>query len=429
MNTEDLYRFFGKSKGVCTDTRIIKPGQIFIALKGPSFNGNAYAAEAIRKGAVVAIVDDVAFVKPTDDYIFVPDALAALQNLARQHRRQMNAEIIAITGTNGKTTSKELIAAVLGSRHSVLATQGNLNNHIGVPLTLLNLNASHAFGIIEMGANHRGEINQLCQIAQPDSGAITNIGKAHLEGFGSEETIQKTKGELYNYLAENEGKAFVNTDYAILKSLAAHVTDKCTYGIKNPADISGKQMMQDGFAGIAIEYDGQLLEISSQLTGSYNCENILLAATVGIKYGIAGEAIKSSIENYTPANHRSQLVNWRGNKVIMDAYNANPTSMKASIESFTALTAGRKVAIIGSMLELGPYSGTEHNAIAGLLKSVSIDTVLLVGDEFSQPAQTFGHSWFKDVAELNKWLQQHPLKDATILVKGSRSIGLERILD
>lgn len=429
MGIKKLYNYFLQSSGVSTDTRTLGQGQVFLALSGPNFNGNMYADEAIEKGALIAIVDDPKYVKSPEKYILVKDCLKMLQRLATYHREQIGITIIALTGSNGKTTSKELIKSVLSAEYALSATEGNLNNHIGVPLTILKLNKAHKFGIIEMGANHLGEIALLCKIAKPDVGIITNIGKAHLEGFGSEKNIKKAKGELYDYLIAHNKKAFVNANLTYLLQMAKGINDVITYGYSSQSDYYGEPLLVNGFAGISINHNEKIHSIKSNLVGQYNCENILLAIAIGLFYAIPINNIKQSIENYTPTNKRSQLINWNTNQVVLDSYNANPTSMRAAIDSFLKMEWPQKVVILGAMLELGNTSTKEHKDLVKYLISSPVSTIILVGEEFKNAATNHQVLWFRDTSDLKTWLKEHPIKNSQILVKGSRGIGLEIIIE
>ncbi|MCC8019290.1 MAG: Mur ligase domain-containing protein [Rikenellaceae bacterium] len=402
-----LYKIYERSPGVCTDSRAVKEGELFFALKGENFDGNRYAADALAKGASFAVVDDPS-VAAGERYIVVDDALAVLQHLATYHRRVLGIPVLAITGTNGKTTTKELMAKVLGRRFRVAATEGNLNNHIGVPLTLLSIPAGTEFAIIEMGASGRGEIGLLCSIAQPDFGLITNIGRAHLEGFGSQEGVRKAKGELYDYLASHKGLAFYCMDDDVLSAM---VSDRAS-------------LLSKGYRGAVA--DG----IQTRLHGDYNKYNIAAAAAVGDYFGVTRRQVADAVWDYVPGNKRSQVVETGRNTVLLDCYNANPSSMSAAIENLASLQDGNlKAAILGDMLELGRYSQDEHMAVISQLASEHIREVYLVGDNFRSVAEGTGLKVFPDTDALKNHLRKSPLRDYTVLIKGSRAVGLEKIVD
>jgi len=425
ISIEELYKIFLQHPAVCTDTRNIKPGSLFFALKGANFNANEFAAQAIIKGSSYAIIDEEEYY--TDECILVPDALITLQKLANHHRKQFAIPIIGITGTNGKTTTKELAATVLSKKYDTLFTKGNLNNHIGVPLTLLNITKENGIAVIEMGANHVGEIDMLCRIAEPNYGIITNIGKAHLEGFGGYEGVIKAKSELYKFIKEKGGELFVNADDALLMRLSDGVY--LTYGTSHEADIRGVQDKESFLAKGKIEMlDGEEMEISSSLAGSYNFYNMLAAACIGCYFGVSSEQIKEAIENYIPSNNRSQIVNKGSNTLWVDAYNANPSSMKIAIENFATFDTPGKILILGDMFELGDDSHKEHQAIADLIdKTKNWDGVYLIGKEFSTVKSRA--SLFTTIEELLAWLSAHPLKNNTILLKGSRGMQMEKVLE
>jgi UDP-N-acetylmuramoyl-tripeptide--D-alanyl-D-alanine ligase len=424
-STEELYKVFLQYSVVCTDTRNIKPGSLFFALKGANFNANEFAAEAIKKGCSFAIIDEERYY--SDKCILVPDVLETLQKLANYHRRQFTIPVIGITGTNGKTTTKELTSAVLSKKYNTLFTQGNLNNHIGVPLTLLSLTKEHGIAVIEMGANHVGEIDFLSRIAEPDYGIITNIGKAHLEGFGGYEGVIKAKSELYKFIAEKKGMLFVNGDDDLLMKLSMAI-DRITYGTANNSDIRGIADNESFLAKGAIIIDGNKMDVNSSLAGSYNFYNILASACIGNHFGVSLQLIKAAIEEYTPNNNRSQVVKRDSNTIWIDAYNANPSSMKIAIENFAALYAPDKILILGDMFELGEDSLKEHQAIVEVIdKQGDWAGVHLIGKEFSKVKSSA--SLFDSVEEFIKWVSGHPFKNAVILLKGSRGMKMERILE
>ncbi|MBK7172913.1 MAG: UDP-N-acetylmuramoyl-tripeptide--D-alanyl-D-alanine ligase [Bacteroidales bacterium] len=425
MPVEELYSIYRKYPDIVTDSRKISKDCLFFALKGDNFDGNAFAGDAISKGAAYAIIDHPAFAgKQT---ILVDDVLLTLQELARHHRSTWEIPVIGITGTNGKTTTKELIYAVLSSHFKSHATQGNLNNHIGVPLTLLSSPLDTEIAIIEMGANHPGEIAELCAIADPAFGIITNIGKAHLEGFGGFEGVIRTKNELYQHIQHSAGTAFVNSDNDLLWKLSTDLK-RVSYGTK-PADYaSGYTLNADPFLEVCWQKEDQSLEIQTQLTGDYNFENVMVAICIGQYFGVPDQKIKTALEDYTPTNSRSQTLSTARNKIILDAYNANPTSMIAALKNFSKIQATRKMAILGDMLELGEESQSEHKAIVELLSGLHFENVILVGPEFQKCAGTL-FTAFPDAFLAHKWLKEKAFNDFTILVKGSRGIRMEQVLD
>ncbi|MDR1698717.1 MAG: UDP-N-acetylmuramoyl-tripeptide--D-alanyl-D-alanine ligase [Prevotellaceae bacterium] len=418
MSVEDIYELYKQFPAITTDSRECRENSIFIALKGEHFNGNKFAKTAIEKGCRYAIVDEKEYAD-NERIILVNNCLETLQQLANYHRRQLKTSIIGITGTNGKTTTKELVAAVLSQKFNVLFTQRNLNNHIGVPLTLLKLTAGHELAVVEMGANHPKEIAELCAIAEPDYGIITNIGKAHLEGFGSFQGVINTKGELYDYIRNKGGKIFINEDNPVLEKISRNI-EKITYSQKNP-DAFVYAAPADNELFLKILWKDEI--ISTHLIGLYNAENILAAICIGKYFGVEKEKIVAAIENYKPANNRSQFAETEKNKLVIDAYNANPTSMQAAIRNFAGLKSERKALILGDMLELGDNSAKEHQAIIDCLQELHFNDVLLVGEEFSKtksPFKTFPHT-----GDCAAYLQQNPFFDYTILIKGSRGMKLE----
>ena len=418
---------------VSTDSRQPQPGTLFFALNGPSFRGAAFAAQALAAGARHAVVDD-AGLAATDParYTFAPDPLAALQGLARHHRQQFAIPVLAVTGSNGKTTTKELLTAVLARQFRVLATVGNLNNHIGVPLTLLRLRAGeHELAVVEMGANHRGEIAGYCEYAQPTHGLITNIGLAHLEGFGGPEGVALGKGELFDYLARTSGTAFVNTLDPRLPGLAAAVPTRRTY--PGPADDYPTTLLAaDPALALRLGLSGP--DVAVQLTGDYNFPNLAAAAAVGQYFGVAPDDIAAALAGYNPQNNRSQLVRTaRGNELVLDAYNANPSSMAAALRSFAHRpgASASKVVILGDMFELGEVSGTEHLTLGELVNSLDFGTVVLVGPEMARAWRCCSpdiahHFPTKEAAAA--WLAGQPVISQQVLLKGSRGMGLETLV-
>ncbi len=400
---------------------------MFFALKGENFNGNKYAKDAISKGAAYAIIDEEEY-NTSQNIILVNDVLKELQNLASFHRKQLAIPILGITGTNGKTTTKELIAAVLSKKFRVSFTQGNLNNHIGVPLTLLSMNSETEFGVVEMGANHPGEIAELCKIATPDYGIITNIGQAHLEGFGSFEGVKQTKGELYTYISQKNGIVFYNSDNQILEELSSFITNKISYGTKK-ATFIGVPIQSPPFIHLKANFPKGVLYLNSNLIGDYNFENILASACIANYFDVDPLKIQEAIKNYQPTNNRSQLIKKGSLKIIMDAYNANPTSMSASIKSFLTNLSGNNYLILGDMLELGDYSSSEHSKIIESIPEDLKPNTFLVGKEFYKTGENSGIKTFLKVEELHSFLATNPIKNGNILIKGSRGIQLEKILE
>ena len=440
---QELYSHFLNHPVVCTDTRDIKQGAIFFALKGDSFNANEFAEQALDSGCSLVVIDEIFPLKkgarginsPNDDRFFlVDDVLTTLQALANYHRNQLSIPIISITGTNGKTTSKELLNAVLSQKYKVLATKGNLNNHIGVPLTLLNITAQHEIAIVEMGANHQGEIAMLCAIAEPDFGMITNIGKAHLEGFGGYDGVVKAKSELFDFIKQKSGKVFVNNDNTLLKQLSEGM-DKITFGTSERVDFIGKFVESNPFVKLKCKAKNDMKSIdekpviTTQLIGNYNFENILAAACIGHYFDVSEEQIKNGLENYIPSNNRSQVMQTQNNLLLLDAYNANPSSMNAAIENFAQMNQPNKMVILGDMLELGADSANEHDSIVSLLKEKNITDLLLVGPFFMESGKSINAKTFSNSDEAVDYLKQHPVKNFTILIKGSRGIKLERVVE
>ncbi|TGE27345.1 UDP-N-acetylmuramoyl-tripeptide--D-alanyl-D-alanine ligase [Hymenobacter metallicola] len=422
-----LYARFQQCAAVSTDSRQDQTDTLFVALNGPSFRGRDFAAQALAKGARYAVVDDAELAASAPDrYTYAPDPLLALQGLAHHHRRQLAIPVIGITGSNGKTTTKELVHAVLSRRYAVQYTRGNLNNHIGVPLTLLSIRpGEHELAIVEMGANHQGEIDLLSRLAEPTHGLITNIGKAHLEGFGGVEGIAKGKGELFHFLASTGGTAFVNTADAKLPTLAAPVAKRITY--PGPADTYPAELRAAAPNVVLHLFDGTVVE--AQITGGYNFPNLAAAAAVGAHFGVPTADIAAALAGYAPTNNRSQLVSTGRNEVILDAYNANPSSMAVALASFAARPAPpKKVVILGDMFELGQESEAEHRALGELLAAQAFDTVLLCGADMRYAALHPDFHHFPTKAEAAQWLEANPLSGQQILIKGSRGMGLETLL-
>lgn len=422
----ELYQIFKQCAGISTDTRKIEPNSLFIALKGPNFNANTLAESALEKGASYVIVDEKEFVtKP--NILLVENCLKTLQELANYHRKQFNIPIFGLTGSNGKTTTKELINAVLSKKYRTHATKGNLNNHIGVPLTLLSMPSDTEIGIIEMGANFVGDIAGLVNICEPTHGLITNIGKAHLEGFGGIEGVKKGKGELYDWLSGHNGTVFVNNDNKTLVELANQrkLKEKVEYQIEND-----KNYLQMTTEIPFVNYlSTQNIEIITHLTGKYNFENIVNALAIGKYFGVSENDADAAISEYAPDNNRSQFIQKGTNLVLMDAYNANPSSMSAAITNFNNLKAGKKMVILGDMFELGEDAPMEHAALGELLKNCQFDYILLTGKLMEHALIHLPKAYyFPDKFGLHVWLQEHKMTDYHILIKGSRGMGLESCL-
>lgn len=433
MSIEELYRYYLSFPQVTTDSRKVPRGSIFFALRGEKFDGNAYVPEALKKGASWAVSDDARY-SGREKVILVENVLDTLQKLALHHRRQLNIPVLALTGSNGKTTTKELMASILSARYKVFATSGNLNNHIGVPLSLLSLNQEHELAVIEMGANHSGEIDLLCHLAEPGYGLITNIGKAHLEGFGSLDGVLKAKTELFRYMKKTKGTVFVNCNDPLLRDEALKEGLEIQwYGEIPPGNCSARMLSADPVLELEIavlESDGlRSGKSSTQLAGSYNVQNILAAVSAGMKFGVPFHNIRRAIEQYEPHNQRSQWLRTGKNDIYLDTYNANPTSMEQAIRSFMDMQSEPKSLILGDMLELGDYAEEEHKRILNMVTEMDTDTIILVGPWFYNLAKDHRKViCFEDVNKAEDWLRAHPLKDQTILVKGSRKIGLEHMI-
>jgi UDP-N-acetylmuramoyl-tripeptide--D-alanyl-D-alanine ligase len=426
ITIDQLYTHYLEATSVVTDTRKISPGCIFFALKGENFDGNDFATEALAKGARYSVVDNPSLINK-EQTLLVDDSLKALQNIARIHRDNLNIPVIGITGTNGKTTTKELINAVLSRKYKTAATAGNLNNHIGVPLTLLSVNKATEIAVIEMGANHLGEIASLCQIANPEFGIITNIGKAHLEGFGSYEGVIRTKSELFEFIREIGGQLFINSDNELLIHLSENIS-KITYGAKAGAWCHGWPEEANPFAKLRWDSPEGLLEVRTNLVGTYNFENVMTAICIGQYFGVSSSDICDAIETYQPSNNRSQIIGTEKNQVIMDAYNANPTSMKAAILNFRSFNSSSKIAILGDMFELGNESKKEHSEVVRLLDESNFKTVMLIGPKFGAVTLPQYFLAFNSADEAKIWIKNHPFEEQSILIKGSRGIHLEDII-
>lgn len=425
MNISELYSIFKKHPVVTTDSRDCPEGSIFFALKGASFNGNAFAEKALEKGCSFAVIDEKEYAKEGDSrYILTDNCLKTLQKLANHHRKALGTKIIGITGTNGKTTTKELTAAVLGEKYNVLYTQGNFNNDIGVPKTLLRLTAEHDIAVVEMGASHPGDIKTLVDIVEPDYAIITNVGKAHLKGFGSFEGVIRTKGELYDFMRSHGGKVFIDSDNKHLTGIANGL-ELVKYGTGNAKDLcaNGQITSCDPFLNFKWRHgDGEWHEIKTHLIGSYNISNMLAAACIGLYFGVNQEQIGHALSSYIPSNNRSELEVTKFNKLIIDAYNANPTSMDAALRNFNDMKMEPKMVIIGDMGELGAVSTEEHQKIADYLTSSDIKEVWLVGEEFGKTECAFRK--FHDVEEVKESIKTHRPEGFCILIKGSNSTKL-----
>lgn len=426
---EKLYDLYIRYQTICTDTRNIIPGSIFFALKGDNFNANNFANEALEKGCVYAVIDEPQPVQ-NERCIVVDNVLELLQLLASHHRDQIHIPVIGITGTNGKTTSKELIHAVLSKKYKVLSTKGNFNNHIGVPLTVLSILDDTEIAVVEMGANHVGEIAELCKISKPDFGLITNIGKAHLEGFGSLEGIINTKRSLYDSVINSNGKLFVCADNSLLMDISKGA-NRITYGVFPNSDCVGEITGNDPLLSVKwyCKNPTSTVEIKTNLVGYFNFENVMAAICIGDHFGVSDLDIKDALESYVPANNRSQVISTAKNILLMDAYNANPTSMDASIKNFIQTKAENKLAIIGDMRELGKDALAEHKKIVELLLDSGIDEAVLIGENFSKLKTMFNYPVFTDVSEASEWFRKNNIEKHTILIKGSRGIKLEKLLE
>lgn len=424
MDLKTLYNYYLQCDSVCTDTRNIKPNCLFFALKGDNFNGNSFAQQALGKGAQFCVIDEVNY--ESDRCILVDDVLKTLQQLATYHRCQMLTPIIALTGSNGKTTTKELINAVLSKKFNTTATQGNLNNHIGVPLTLLRITDKTDIAIIEMGANHAKEIEFLCTIAQPDYGLITNFGKAHLEGFGSVEGVIKAKSELYDYLKNHQKTIFVNENDAI--QIKQTLEYQNVYHFGSISSVDANLELVSSQPHVKLKYNESM--INSQLTGIYNFNNIAVAIGVGSYFKVDSHDIISAIESYNPTNNRSQIIEKGSNTIIMDAYNANPTSMMAALENFKQLNNDNKVLFLGDMFELGQTADMEHQHIADYLKTHNLGQTFLIGKNFFKTkSNSSSIKKFETFEALRHELQANPINNKFMLIKGSRGMALERILE
>ncbi|HOY31192.1 MAG TPA: UDP-N-acetylmuramoyl-tripeptide--D-alanyl-D-alanine ligase [Bacteroidales bacterium] len=425
MKIEELYKLFTAHPCISTDTRNLTRGELYFSLKGQNFNGNRFARQAVENGAAYAIIDEEQYFVENKT-ILVDNVLDCLQKLAAFHRSKLSIPVIGISGSNGKTTTKELVHAVLSEKYHTFSTQGNLNNHIGVPLSILQITPEHEIAIIEMGANHMGEIHDLCQISQPDYGLITNIGKAHLEGFGNYDNVIKAKTELYRYIEQRHGMVFINYNNNILKINAQNIR-QFSYGTNQNAAIHTTFIVANPY--VKLYWENKKTIIQSKLIGKYNFENILAAIAVGEYFKVETEKIKHAIEQYFPQNSRSEYINKKDNTIILDAYNANPTSMIAALENFNLMQSVNKVVMLGDMLELGSYKEAEHEKIIEFLINSNYNEVYLVGPIFSTVNTCSKFKTFKSSLMLRDFLKTSPLKKALILVKGSRGMQMEHVLN
>jgi UDP-N-acetylmuramoyl-tripeptide--D-alanyl-D-alanine ligase len=428
MKTDQIYDLFKKSTGINTDSRTIRDGEIFFALWGEKYNGNKYAAEALEKGALCAVIDDPLL--ETEKTILVDDCLFELQALASHHRKELDVPVLAITGTNGKTTTKELIAAILSKKKRVHYTKGNLNNHIGVPLTILAAPEDTQMMVIEMGASHIGEIRSLCLIAKPDYGIITNIGTAHIEGFGSFDGVVKAKTELFEHLRKVNGIALYNDKNPLISEKIFRMVNRAV-PFSDPTGIELLVDMPetDLFLKLRATYQHKSYDIMTNLFGSYNYENVKAAIATGLFFDVPMDDIVKAIEEFHPENNRSQVIITKRNTLVCDSYNANPSSMYTAIQSFSEIRSDQKVIILGDMLELGVKTESEHNKVLQELKSIKPELVYLVGPVFKRISDEYGYQSFSDTGKLREYLKKKALKGFTILIKGSRGIGLEKIYD
>ena len=442
MEIKDLYELFLQHPVITTDSRDVPEGSMFFALKGGTFDGNAYAKAALEQGAALAIIDEKEYAEEGNDrLILVEDVLTTLQQLARYHREALGTTIIGITGTNGKTTTKELIATVLKKKYKVLYTQGNFNNHIGVPKTLLQLTKEHEMAVIEMGANHPGEIKTLVNIVRPNYGIITNVGKAHLLGFGSFEGVIRTKGELYDFVRETQGTVFINNDNPYLQGISQGLK-LVKYGQQEADGLLVKGQLVECKPFLKFEWqasstptphsstvNGQLSTVQTQLIGSYNLDNALAASCIGTFFGVAAEDISAALEEYAPSNNRSQLTVTKDNKLVVDAYNANPTSMKAALDNFRLIPSDHKMCILGQMGELGAVSEEEHQKVIDLIGECGFEQVWLVGENFAKTQHPDCYRLFKNVDEVKAAIQEKKPQGFLILIKGSNSNKLVQTVD
>lgn len=441
VSIQQLYALFLQHPLISTDTRKILPGSLFFALKGENFDANTFAGKAIEAGAAYAIIDNPEY-QINEKFLLVADVLAALQDLARHHRKQLTIPVIGLTGTNGKTTTKELINSVLSQHFKTVATQGNLNNHIGVPLTILTINTTHEIAVIEMGANHQKEIELLCSIAQPSHGLITNVGKAHLEGFGGFEGVKKGKGELYDYFKNSGGTVFINTDsYELIQmQLDRDIENVYNYGTRSDINYIYGKLTENG-PFLSLKWNRSIgsepHKIKTLLTGAYNLPNILAAICIGVYFKLSDEEINKGLESYQPKNNRSQIIQTSSNTLICDYYNANPSSMQVAIENIGKIKADEKVLILGDMFELGDEAAAEHTAIIQKAMETPVDKRFFIGKEFTHAAKSMNNGpctmeknlFFATAEDAITALKTNPIKNSTILIKGSRGMALERLVE
>ncbi len=429
VSTEILYKHFLVHPKISTDTRKIEQNSLFFALKGGNFDGNSFALQALQQGAAFAVIDNPELAADPR-CLLVDDVLTALQDVARHHRMQFAFPVIGITGSNGKTTTKELIACVLKKKYKTHFTQGNLNNHIGVPLTLLAMPKDTEIAVIEMGANHQGEIGFLSSIARPTHGLISNVGLAHLEGFGGFEGVKKGKAELYGFLNSSGGRAFVNRDNPHLMEMSAKLTDRILFGTDGPVDCRGEMLTSVPTVSMRWSHaNGASGAMTANISGGYNFENILAAVTIACFFGVSAKDIDEAIADYVPSNMRSQLIKKASCEILLDAYNANPTSMKAAIENFAALNAPRKTLILGDMMELGEHTEEEHRRLLQAISELSFNRVILVGSYFGALQTHYPFRYFPSTEAVSEWLKQNQDPGATYLIKGSRKMQLEKLVD
>ncbi len=430
LTTDELYPYFKSCARICTDSRKVQTNDFFVALKGLNFDGNVYAAKALKQGASYAVIDNAEF-QADERYLLVEDTLKSLQYLATHHRKTINPTTIAITGTNGKTTTKELVKAVLATVYNTQATIGNLNNHIGVPLTLLALKVDTEMSIVEMGANKQYDINELCEIALPQFGLITNIGKAHLEGFGNLKGVIKTKGELFDFLDSSGGHSFLNMNDFEVAKIGYFIQNVSTYGSGQWYKTDVQLQSTNPYLKVTWypKLGGKPIHIETQLIGAYNLDNVAAAITLGIFFKVPADKIKSAIEAYKPSNKRSQVLEKNGNTIILDAYNANPTSMEAALQNFAKMNSDSKVAVLGDMLEMGKVSLKEHHQILKMVANMKLSQVVLVGEEMKKANTSYQFLHFPNVQQARNWFDQQQFQNALILLKGSRGIALEKIIE
>ncbi|HEX7367047.1 MAG TPA: UDP-N-acetylmuramoyl-tripeptide--D-alanyl-D-alanine ligase [Pelobium sp.] len=430
MTVTELYKIYLSHPNICTDTRKITEGCLFFALKGENFDANTFAAQALENGASYAVIDDEHYKKGAN-FLLVENTLAMLQDLAVHHRKQLKIPFIGLTGSNGKTTTKELINSVLSERFKTSATKGNLNNHIGVPLSVLEIGEDIELAIIEMGANHQKEIAMLSSICLPNFGMITNIGKAHLEGFGGIEGVKIGKGELYDFLQANSGTVFINEDSPALTEMASKRKFEkiISYGTSNASHVKGELIDNNPYLKIRWTANNETYEVPSQLTGTYNFENMLAAVAIGLEFGLTPAQINAGISKYAPKNNRSQILKTENNTLIGDYYNANPSSMVLAIENISKLQADKKVVILGDMFEIGESVEEEHLNVLKKANSCNFDQVILVGKEFKKQSLNGKGLFFEETMEAFEYLKKHPISNALVLVKGSRSMKLEKLVE